>query len=48
MIAMTCKETPDLGEHAGIESQNYDGVSKRYHTNYTLTCPFGKNYQRFL
>ena len=47
MIAMTCKEAPDTGAAAGIESHNYDGVSKRYQTSYTFKCPFGKNYLRF-
>ena len=41
-IAMTCKDTPDLGGSAGIESNNYDGVSKRYLTSYSFKCPFGK------
>ena len=39
---MTCKETPDSGSSAGIESHDYDGVSKRYLTSYTYKCPFGK------
>ena len=46
MIAMTCKEAPDTGAAAGIESHNYDGVSKRYKTSYTFKCPFGKNHMR--
>ena len=44
---MTCKEAPDTGAAAGIESHNYDGVSKRYKTSYTFKCPFGKNHLRF-
>ena len=44
---MTCKDTPDSGSSAGIESHTYDGVSKRYLTSYTFKCPFGK-YKSFL
>ena len=47
MLAMTCKDTPDLGEHAGIESHNYDGVNKRYLTAFTFKCPWGKNYHYY-
>lgn len=44
---MTCKETPDSGSAAGIESHDYDGVSKRYLTSYTYKCPFGKFFLKF-